>query len=122
MKSLSDAAFFRVFDALADAGNPGLKLKSWSFDGADWRRERYSIAGADYSLVVEVFTIHHSSRPRWKFIAVKEHWWGEEQDTAIRNARWARPVSGRRTDILEWFRKQERAADRAASGPAASTA
>lgn len=109
MKSLSDAAFFRVFDALADAGNPGLKLKSWDFAGAEWRRDRYSIAGADYSFVVEVFTIHHASRPRWTLIAAKEHWWGAEQEGAIRSARWARPTSGRRADILTWFREQERA-------------
>lgn len=107
MKSLSDAAFFRVFDALADVGNPGLKLKSWSFAGAEWRRDRYSISGAAYSFVVEVFTIRHASRPPWTLIAAKEHWWGADQDGAVRSARWARPTSGRRVDILAWFRKQQ---------------
>lgn len=107
MKSLSDAVFFRVFDHLVDAANPGNKRKSWAFAGAEWRRDRYSISCADYSLVVEAFTVCHAGRGAWKLMIVKEHWWSEDQDSVIRNNRWARPLHGRRSDILAWFRKQE---------------
>lgn len=107
MKSLSDAGFFRAFEALADAGNPGLKRKSWEFCGARWRRDRYSISGPEYTVIIEAFTVRHASRPHWRLLVAKEHWWGDEQDT-IRSARWSRPTEGRRADILAWFRKQER--------------
>lgn len=107
MKTLSDAAFFRVFDRLADCGNPGLKKKSWRFAGADWRRDRYSISGAEASFVIETFFIRHVSRPQWSLLVAKEHWWGGDEQTAVRSGRWARPIAGRRADILAWFKKQE---------------
>lgn len=122
MKTLSDAAFFRVFDALAGAGNPGLKLKSWELAGANWRRDRYSIAGADYSFVIEIFTIRHDARPRWTLLVAREHWWGESRNDALRDVRWSRPTAGRRADIVAWFRKHERAAEQGFIGDARQTA
>lgn len=110
MKSLSDAAFFRVFDAITDAANPGFKRKSWEFDGAGWRRDRYSISSPDYALVVEIFTVFHPRRPKWKLLVCKEHLWDEDDGAAVRSARWTRLLQGRRADALAWFRRQKTAA------------
>lgn len=108
MKSLSDAAFFRVFDALASAGNPGLKRASWDFAAVHWEKERLSLARTAYSIVQEIFTLTHQGRPKWMLLVVKDYWWDVEAGTLIRNIRWSRPMSGRRADIFAWFREQER--------------
>ena len=107
MKTLSDAAFFRKFDLLLDAGNPGLKLQSWTFADTNWRRERHSFTGGEYSFVVEVFTILHETRPKWKLIVTKEYWWGADKTDVLKNQRWSRPAQGRRADMLAWFKKQD---------------
>ncbi|HXI86943.1 MAG TPA: hypothetical protein VNH64_05760, partial [Parvularculaceae bacterium] len=107
MKSLGDAGFFRVFDALAGDGNPGLVLKSWTHEGADWRRDRTSLSSPEYSFIAEVFTLAHAARPKWTLLVVKEHWWAGEEKNAIKSARWARPMAGRKADILAWFRARE---------------
>ncbi|MEX0645225.1 MAG: hypothetical protein WD076_07940, partial [Parvularculaceae bacterium] len=109
MKSLSDAAFFRTFDALVTAGNAGLKRRTWHYAGADWRRDRYSMSLTDYSFVVDVFAVSQSSRPKWTLLSAKEYWWGATEKEALRDVRWSRPTAGRRADVLAWFRTQERA-------------
>ncbi|MFQ5562395.1 MAG: hypothetical protein ACE5FO_02385 [Parvularculaceae bacterium] len=106
MKSLADASFFRAFDALADAGNPGLKKNLWDFAGAQWRRDRYSLSGPEFTVVIEAFMIRHTSRPCWKLLVAKEHWWGEDREI-VKSVRWARPIAGIRADVLAWFRKLE---------------
>ncbi len=108
MKSLSDAAFFRTFDALVADGNAGLKRRNWTYGGASWRRDRYSVSVSDYSFVVDLFTVAHASRPAWKLLVAKEYWWGATDAERLRDARWTRPMAGRRADILAWFRDCER--------------
>lgn len=107
MKSLSDAAFFRVFDALLGAGNPGLKRASWDFASVHWERERLSASRAAYSHVHEIFMLVHAGRPKWTLMVVKEYWWGAKEGEVLRSVRWTRPMNGRRADILAWFRNQE---------------
>ncbi|MBI1364917.1 MAG: hypothetical protein GC153_03045 [Alphaproteobacteria bacterium] len=113
MKALGDASFFHAFETIADAGNPGHHQKSWRHEGACWRRDRQSISCAEYTLIAEVFTVAHETRPKWTLLVVKEHWWAGEEKDAVRSQRWARPISGRRSDILAWFRaRQNEAAQR----------
>jgi len=107
VKSLSDAAFFRTFDALVAAGNAGLKKRTWSYAGADWRRDRYSVSVTDYSFVVELFAVR-LTRPKWTLLVAKEYWWGPTDRDILRDIRWSRPTEGRRADVLAWFRLQER--------------
>lgn len=111
MKSLSDAAFFRAFDAMTDAANPGLRRKSWEFGGASWRRDRYSLSNPDYAFVIEIFTVLRSRRPGWKLLVFKEHLWDEDDGAAVRSVRWTRLLKGRRADVLAWLRKQDDEAD-----------
>jgi hypothetical protein len=107
VKSLSDAAFFRAFDAVMDAANPGLKRKTWEFGGASWRRDRYSLSNSDYAFVIEIFTVLYSRRPSWKLLVCREHLWDEEDGVPVRTARWTRLLKGGRSDALAWFRKHE---------------
>jgi len=107
VKTLSDAAFFRVFDALTDARGPIAKPKSWALGGAQWRRDRYSISNPDYAFVIEVFTVLHARRPAWKLLVVKEHLWDGAGGAAVKTARWTRLLKGRRADAIAWFRQHE---------------
>jgi hypothetical protein len=38
---------------------------------------------------------------------VKEYWWVGKDSKSIKLLRWAKLVSGQRSDILHWFRLQE---------------
>jgi hypothetical protein len=40
-------------------------------------------------------------------MVVKEYWWIGEDSKDTKALRWARPTSGRRNDIIAWFREQE---------------
>jgi hypothetical protein len=106
MKALTDASFFRAFDGLVSAGNPGLKRASWSHAGASWRRERHSFSGVDHSFAVEVFTVAAANRGRWTLLVVREHWWLSGANDAVKSLQWARPTSGAAAEILAWLRER----------------
>ena len=111
MKSLATPSFFRTFDLLLSAGNPGLKLTHWIYDEVEWVRDRYSVTGRNHGFVIEIITLTRPGRRGWCLLVTKEHWWAGERIEAIKSAQWSRPVSGQRKDIIEWFRKQEKAID-----------
>lgn len=108
MKTISDAAFFRVFDTLVGDGNPGLTRAVWDYAAAHWERERLSVSRHTYSHVTEIITLAHAGRPKWTLLVVKEYWWGDREGDAFRTVRWTRPTDGRRAEILAWFRDQEK--------------
>ena len=112
MKTLASPSFFRTFDLLLAAANPGLKLSYWSQDGVDWERERHSFTGRTYGFAVEVATITRPGRKGWTLIVVKEFWWAGNQGKSLRSSHWAQLLSGRRSDAIGWMREQERALDR----------
>ncbi|MEZ5921300.1 MAG: hypothetical protein R3C60_08095 [Parvularculaceae bacterium] len=105
MKSLSDAAFFRAFDALIDAGNPGLKKAAWSHAGARFERERLSLSNPRYSATLDLVTV---SKSGWSLLVSKEFWRSGDDRDLIRNARWTKPLKGKRADILAWFKAEEK--------------
>ena len=111
MKALTDASFFRAFDRMAAAGNPGFKLNQWSFAGAVWQRERHSFSGVGHSFTVEALTVKQTARPAWTLLVAKENWWAAAHGEALKNVQWARPVAGRGADIVAWFRERERSLD-----------
>jgi hypothetical protein len=47
-------------------------------------------------------------------MVVKEFWWVGEEMSPLKTLRWARPISGRRGDIIKWFRDQEVVLERSA--------
>lgn len=107
MKSLATPSFFHVFDLLLGVTNPGLKLSSWTQEKLTWQRERHSYTGPKHGLSIEIVTITHPGRYGWSVMIVKEYWWVGSESRAVKSARWAKAISGRRNDIMSWFRTQE---------------
>jgi hypothetical protein len=109
VKSLARPSFFRVFDLLLSTTNPGLKLSSWTRDGIAWERERHSFAGPNHGQTIEIVTLTRPGRRGWSLMVVKEYWWVSKENKPVRAFRWAKPIEGQRTQIIEWFRSQEAA-------------
>ncbi|MEJ2435018.1 MAG: hypothetical protein P8Y53_18355 [Pseudolabrys sp.] len=110
MKTLASPSFFRTFDLLFDAGNPGAKLTHWNYDGVEWVRYRYSVTGPSHGFTIDIISLTQPGRRGWSLMVAKEHWWAGGE--AIKNAQWSRPVSGQRRDIIDWFRRQAAALER----------
>ena len=107
MKSFAHPSFFRLFDLLLSLTNPGLKRSHWMHDGVQFERERHSVTGPRHGLAIEIFTLTRSGRHGWSLMVIKEYWWAGEESKALKNLRWARPISGQRSDILSWLRAQD---------------
>lgn len=114
MKSFARPSFFRLFDLLVGTTNPGLKRMQWTHDGVVFQRERHSFSGASHGLTIEVFILTHAGRRGWSLMVTKEYWWAGADGKAFKNLRWARPLSGQRSDLISWLRAQESALDRTA--------
>jgi hypothetical protein len=112
MKNLAHPSFFHVFDLLLGNSNPGLRLASWTHNGVSWERERHSFAGSKHGLAIEIVTLTRPGKRGWSIMIVKEYWWAGKESKAIKSLRWAKPVCGQRSDIMQWFRQQEASLDR----------
>jgi hypothetical protein len=115
MKSFASPSFFRLFDLLLSATNPGLKLTCWAYDGVAFERERHSFTGPKHAVTIEIFTLTRAGRRGWSLMVTKEYWWAGAESRAFKNLRWARPLSGQRGDLLNWLRTQEAALERSSS-------
>ncbi len=109
MKSFAGTSFFRVFDLLLGTTNPGLKLSFWTHDGTTWERERHSFMGSRHGQTIEIVTLTRPGRRGWSVMVVKEYWWVGKESRAVKAVRWAKPIEGQRSDIMNWFRSQETA-------------
>ncbi len=123
MKSFSDASFFRVFELMVAASNPGLKMSHWTIDNVSVERDRHSFSGRTYGFAIEVFTLSRSDRrswrlivTNWRLIVTKEYWWNGSQDRPLRTVRWGRVTSGSRTEALAWFRATGKTLEQSAPG------
>jgi hypothetical protein len=112
MKSLARPSFFRMFDLLVSTTNPGSKLTHWTHDGVEFERERHSFSGPKHGLTIEIVTLTRSGRRGWSLMVTKEYWWAGPDSKAFKNLRWARPISGQRSDLFAWLRTQELALER----------
>jgi hypothetical protein len=101
-------SFFRLFDQLMSANNPQLSRARWTIDGVEAERERHSFAGPDHGVTIEAVTLTCRGRRGWSLLVVKEYWWAGAPNKALKNFRWARPISGARSDLIAWLRIQER--------------
>jgi hypothetical protein len=108
MRQLNDARFFNIWGQLLSKTNPGLKRSIWQGGGAEWKRERLSLSGTNYSFQVETHLVRSTARPPWELLVVNETWWDENRAAVIRSARWSRLCAGRRADVLAWLREQEK--------------
>jgi len=108
MRSLTRPSFFRMFDLLLAATNPGLKLTHWKHDGVEFERERHSFISARHSLVIELVILSRSGPHGWSLMVTKEYWWAGASAKPFKNMRWARSLSGQRTNLMAWLQAQER--------------
>lgn len=115
MKSFARPSFFRLFDLLLSMSNPGLRLTHWTFDGVEFERERHSFSGPRHGLTIEICTLTRAGRRGWSLMVTKEYWWAGTESQAFKQLRWARPLTGQRSDVLAWLRTQEAALDRSPS-------
>jgi hypothetical protein len=109
MRSFASPSFFRLFDMLMSASNPSFKHARWSFEGVDCEHERHNFTGRAHGFAIETFTLSRPGRRGWRLLVVKEYWWTEQSSAAARMTRWARPIGGRRGDIIAWLRTQDSA-------------
>jgi hypothetical protein len=107
VKNFAQPSFFRLFDLLVSLTNRGLKRSHWTHDGVEFERERYTVMGPRHGLAIEIFSLTRAGRRGWSLTVVKEYWWAGEESKALKNLRWAKPISGQRTDILSWLRVQD---------------
>jgi hypothetical protein len=121
VKSFARSSFFRLFDLMVGAANPGLKRSRWTLDGVEFEREKHSFLGPKHGVAIEIFTLTRAGRRGWTLMVTKEYWWAGEESKALKNLRWARPTSGRRSDIIAWLREQETAFDRRSNATAPVT-
>ena len=123
MRNLTRPSFFRMFDLLLATTNPGLKLTRWTHDGVEFERERHSFTSARHGLAIEIITLSRSGRRAWSLMVTKEYWWAGADGEPFKNARWARPLSGPRADLMGWLQAQEKLLERSSlSGEVAASA
>jgi hypothetical protein len=115
VKNLARPSFFRMFDLLLSSTNPGMKRLRWTHDGVDFERERHSFTSSRHGIVIEIVTLTRSGRRGWSLMVTKEYWWAGPDATPFKNLRWARPLSGQRSDLFTWLRAQEAALERSLS-------
>lgn len=112
MKTFSSPSFFRTFDLLPSTTNPGKEHLRWMVGGVEWERERHSFAGPNYCVALEVFTLMHPGHDGWRLRVIKQFWWSGTQKDALKSIRWVRPVGGRASNAIAWFRRQQVALER----------
>jgi hypothetical protein len=101
-----------MFDLLLSSTNPGMKRSRWTHEGVDFERERHSFTSSRHGIVVEIFTLSRNGRRGWSLMVTKEYWWAGPDAKPFKNLRWARPLSGERSDLFAWLRAQEAALER----------
>ena len=108
MRTFADPSFYRVFDTLiSNAGTtPGTFKTQWSDHGVDFDRSRHSCTADGYSFTVEICQLEKTGTRPWALIAVKEYWHLERAAGLPRQVRWAKLITGRRTDALDWFKQR----------------
>lgn len=108
MRTFGDPSFFRVLDTLlGKAGSVAGAFKTkWSEHGVEIDRARHSCTADGYSFTVEICQLTKDGQRPWRLIAVKEYWHLEKASVLPRQVRWAKLITGRRTDALDWFRQR----------------
>lgn len=108
MKSLADAKFFRVFEAIVKRDNPQRDASTWMSAGVAWQHARHAFQAPNYGFAIEVFEGTRSGKNGWTLMVTKEHWWSGKHGDVIRSTNWAKPIKGQRSAVLSWFEEQRR--------------
>jgi hypothetical protein len=96
-----------MFDLLLSTTNSGLSRPHWSVDGVEFEHERHSFTGPRHSLAISIFTLTRHGRRGWSLMVTKEIWWVGPESKPFKDLRWARHLSGERSDMMTWLRAQE---------------
>jgi hypothetical protein len=116
MKTLSSVSFFRAFDLMVGASNPGLKRDRWNVEDVYFARDRHSFSGGTHCFAIEIFLLSRPGRNGWELLVVKENWWKAGQAHAIKTFRWSQRTGGHSKAIIAWLRSKEHAWQRPADG------
>lgn len=108
LKTLADPSFFRLFHALLDEPRIDPGQTRWKHCGLEWTHMRQSFAGPDYSFALHQYLMAKTSPRGWLLLVVKEHWWATADNANLRSVQWAKPLAGKRTQIMEWLRAEDR--------------
>lgn len=107
MKGFAGPNFLRAFARIQQAANPSFNLARWAVGRVEWRRQRHSYWGFDYSFQVEAHTLVAPGRTGWNLVVFVETWWMTSRSVAVRTSSWGKLLRGRKADVLAWFKDQE---------------
>jgi hypothetical protein len=98
------SAPFRFFDLLLGTTNPGLKRSRWTFEGVGFTTERHNFTGSAYGFTFEIFRMEPgpSRLEPYGCQGIVVDW---RRKTAKTHR--ARPLAGKRSDIMGWLQAQE---------------
>lgn len=109
MRGVNDKNFFNLWQMLFRRTCPGFESTCWHVDDVEWRKDRHSFSGGDYSFASDVHCLTKSSTkgPDWQLLVVIEYWWDRDRET-LRSTTWARVLSGSQKAIVSWLYRQTR--------------
>jgi hypothetical protein len=107
VKSLGQAAFFRVFDRAVMPADSVDVVSAWTVEGVDWTRRRFSQRGAGAGFAIEIVEGVKPGRNGWSMMVVRETWWDGRKADPLKDRQWVNLTAGRRNDALAWFQTLE---------------
>jgi hypothetical protein len=108
VKSFADTAFFLLFEEVLRKDRPKNGGDSWSAAGVAWQKSRHTFETNTHGFTIEVYEGRRTGRAGWIFLVVREHWWAGRHGDVVRSAHWAKPLAGKRSDIMAWFKARQK--------------
>jgi hypothetical protein len=107
MRGVNDKNFFNQWHMLHRSTCPGYEQTRWRVGEVDWKKDRHSFSGSDYSVTLEVHCLHCKplKGAGWKLLVMVEYWWNDKRES-LRSMSWARVVEGNQKSILNWIVRQ----------------
>jgi hypothetical protein len=117
MSNLNGRVFFRLWEDVQAASNPGRQRDNWEVAGATCTRERHSYHGSSHSMQIEVHRLVYwggRGSSGWEILVITERWWDPHaHNKAIRDTTWCRLLKGQARDVFTWFKMQSEIAAKA---------
>ena len=93
----------RHWQAIYVAHDPGQIGECWEVAGVTWSRERHVFWGATHSFRIEFHTLIRSGARPWRLLVIKELYWGQDRQSAVKDTAWCKVDSGTVTDVMAWM-------------------
>jgi hypothetical protein len=109
MRRVNDRNYFNCWQILYRATCPSPNQTHWRVADVDWRKERHSFSGVDYSVIFEVHYLRYVVRDSasWTLMVALEHWW-DGNGESVKDTSWARVIKGNPRMIVSWLQQQEK--------------